>query len=233
VPRRRRRISDATSTTATRRCATPGSTAASRSSSTSRSARPSSVLGPPPSSAARPAHGIHARRHGGTVRLEMLRPADRTRHLDEAVSAQYPARGYRARRGPIRSVPLGIGVEVRGDKAPHWTGRANSPGTFGHFGGAGTMMWVDPAIGHRARGTHRPAVPTTGATRRCGCGRSSPTQWLRSGRKWGHVMFQAGDRVRWVTTDDDGLPLVRYGFVGGCNGDGTKVGRDARRRPEG
>lgn len=36
-------------------------------------------------------------------------------------------------------------------------------------------------------------------------------------------MFQAGDRVRWVTVDDDGFPSVRYGFVGGCNGDGTKV----------
>jgi CubicO group peptidase (beta-lactamase class C family) len=24
-------------------------------------------------------------------------------------------------------------------------GGANSPATFGHFGGAGTMMWVDPA----------------------------------------------------------------------------------------
>jgi hypothetical protein len=29
------------------------------------------------------------------------------------------------------------------------------------------------------------------------------------------VSFEAGDRVRWVTTGDDGLPLVRYGFVGG------------------
>lgn len=36
-------------------------------------------------------------------------------------------------------------------------------------------------------------------------------------------MFQAGDRVRWVTVDEDGFPSVRYGFVGGSNGDGTKV----------
>lgn len=35
--------------------------------------------------------------------------------------------------------------------------------------------------------------------------------------------FQAGDRVRWETTGDDGLPLVRYGFVGGCNGDLARV----------
>ena len=38
-------------------------------------------------------------------------------------------------------------MELRGDKSPHWTGRANSPQTFGHFGGSGTMMWVDPSIG--------------------------------------------------------------------------------------
>lgn len=36
-------------------------------------------------------------------------------------------------------------------------------------------------------------------------------------------MFQPGDRVRWQSVDDDGLPLVRYGFVGGCNGTGERV----------
>jgi CubicO group peptidase (beta-lactamase class C family) len=46
--------------------------------------------------------------------------------------------------GRFDPCPWGLGVEVRGAKAPHWTGRANSPATFGHFGGAGTMMWVDP-----------------------------------------------------------------------------------------
>jgi CubicO group peptidase (beta-lactamase class C family) len=43
--------------------------------------------------------------------------------------------------------PWGLGVEVRGDKAPHWTGRANSPRTFGHFGRSGTFLWVDPVAG--------------------------------------------------------------------------------------
>jgi hypothetical protein len=36
-------------------------------------------------------------------------------------------------------------------------------------------------------------------------------------------MLQPGDRVRWETTGDDGLPLIRYGFVGGCNGFGNRV----------
>ena len=33
------------------------------------------------------------------------------------------------------------------------------------------------------------------------------------------MSFGLGDRVRWATTGDDGLPLVRYGFVGGAAGD--------------
>ena len=37
-------------------------------------------------------------------------------------------------------------MEIKGAKAPHWMGRANSPESFGHFGGAGTMMWVDPLV---------------------------------------------------------------------------------------
>ena len=40
--------------------------------------------------------------------------------------------------------PWGLGPEIRGEKQPHWTGRLNSPQTFGHFGGSGTFVWVDP-----------------------------------------------------------------------------------------
>ena len=36
-------------------------------------------------------------------------------------------------------------------------------------------------------------------------------------------MFQPGDRVRWESLGDDGFPIVRYGFVGGSNGDRTRV----------
>ena len=38
----------------------------------------------------------------------------------------------------------GLGFEIRDAKSPHWTGSRNSPRTFGHFGGAGTFLWVDP-----------------------------------------------------------------------------------------
>ena len=38
----------------------------------------------------------------------------------------------------------GLGFEIRDSKAPHWTGSANSPRTFGHFGRSGSFLWVDP-----------------------------------------------------------------------------------------
>jgi CubicO group peptidase (beta-lactamase class C family) len=38
----------------------------------------------------------------------------------------------------------GLGVEIRDDKHPHWTGTRNSPRTFGHFGQSGSFLWVDP-----------------------------------------------------------------------------------------
>jgi len=41
----------------------------------------------------------------------------------------------------------GLGPELRGTKAPHWTGSRNSPRTFGHFGQAGGFLWVDPEAG--------------------------------------------------------------------------------------
>lgn len=41
----------------------------------------------------------------------------------------------------------GLGFEVRAAKAPHWTGTRSSPRTFGHFGQAGTFLWVDPEAG--------------------------------------------------------------------------------------
>ncbi|MDX1511788.1 MAG: serine hydrolase domain-containing protein [Nitriliruptorales bacterium] len=42
--------------------------------------------------------------------------------------------------------PWGLGLEIRGTKAPHWTGANNSPQTFGHFGQAGGFLWVDPEV---------------------------------------------------------------------------------------
>lgn len=49
--------------------------------------------------------------------------------------------------GRFDPCPWGLGAEIRGGKQPHWTGSANSPDTFGHFGGAGTLLWMDPQVG--------------------------------------------------------------------------------------
>lgn len=41
----------------------------------------------------------------------------------------------------------GLGPEIRSNKSPHWTGATNSPSTWGHFGQAGTFVWLDPEVG--------------------------------------------------------------------------------------
>ncbi len=41
----------------------------------------------------------------------------------------------------------GLGFEIRGTKSPHWTAPSNSESTYGHFGQAGTFVWLDPATG--------------------------------------------------------------------------------------
>ena len=41
----------------------------------------------------------------------------------------------------------GLGFEVHGDKEPHWLGPSQPPGVFGHFGQAGTFLWVDRELG--------------------------------------------------------------------------------------
>jgi CubicO group peptidase (beta-lactamase class C family) len=46
----------------------------------------------------------------------------------------------------------GLGFELKSTKAPHWTATRSSPQTFGHFGGSGTFLWVDPVAGVAAVG---------------------------------------------------------------------------------
>jgi CubicO group peptidase (beta-lactamase class C family) len=96
-----------------------------------------------------PAHGVHSSSQDAAAFVaEMLRPrllAAAT--YNEVISPQFAdLAGIVPDVGRFDPCPWGLGVEIRGDKSPHWTGVSNSPATFGHFGGAGTMMWVDPAI---------------------------------------------------------------------------------------
>ena len=43
--------------------------------------------------------------------------------------------------------PWGLGPELRGLKTPHWSGTSAPATTYGHFGGSGTFLWVDPDAG--------------------------------------------------------------------------------------
>ena len=49
--------------------------------------------------------------------------------------------------GRFSPLDWGLGVELKGEKAGHWSGDRTSPRTFGHFGGSGTFLWVDPELG--------------------------------------------------------------------------------------
>ena len=78
---------------------------------------------------------------------EMISPTLLSRAtVAEATSIQYPTlAGRLPGMGIYEPCPWGLGVEIKGEKVPHWMGATNSPFAFGHFGGSGTMMWVDPA----------------------------------------------------------------------------------------
>jgi CubicO group peptidase (beta-lactamase class C family) len=77
---------------------------------------------------------------------ELQRPSLVAREtLAEATTVQFPGLGgVLPDFGRYEPNDWGLGFELRDDKSPHWTGEQNSPGTFGHFGGSGTFLWVDP-----------------------------------------------------------------------------------------
>jgi CubicO group peptidase (beta-lactamase class C family) len=77
---------------------------------------------------------------------ELLRPtliAPET--LAEATSVQFPGlAGVIPDLGRFDPNDWGLGFELKGAKQPHFSGTLTSPRTFGHWGGSGTFLWVDP-----------------------------------------------------------------------------------------
>ncbi|HEX5468949.1 MAG TPA: serine hydrolase domain-containing protein [Gaiellaceae bacterium] len=68
--------------------------------------------------------------------------------LAEATSVAFPGLvGVLPDFGRYEPLDWGLGLEIRDAKEPHWTGTRNSAPTFGHFGGSGTFLWVDPEAG--------------------------------------------------------------------------------------
>ncbi|MFI6639901.1 serine hydrolase domain-containing protein [Streptomyces sp. NPDC050504] len=66
----------------------------------------------------------------------------------EAMTVVHPGlTGILPGYGHQRPNDWGLGFEIRGSKSPHWTGASSSPRTFGHFGQAGTFLWIDPDAG--------------------------------------------------------------------------------------
>ena len=65
--------------------------------------------------------------------------------LVEATSVQFPGlAGVIPDLGRFDPNDWGLGFELKDGKHPHWSGDRTSPRTFGHFGGSGTFLWVDP-----------------------------------------------------------------------------------------
>ena len=68
--------------------------------------------------------------------------------LAEATTVQFPGlAGVLPSWGRMEPNDWGLAFELRDGKQPHWTGTLASPRTFGHFGAAGTFVWVDPDAG--------------------------------------------------------------------------------------
>jgi CubicO group peptidase (beta-lactamase class C family) len=98
---------------------------------------------------ASPAYAVFSTIHDMTLFMEELMSPTLISHAtaQDAITVQYPELGgVIPGLGSYKPNPWGLGIEIRDGKQPHWTGTLNSPRTFGHFGGSGTMMWIDPKI---------------------------------------------------------------------------------------
>lgn len=67
--------------------------------------------------------------------------AEATRNQTDALSGGYTP--------PLvwPSCPWGLGPEIRDQKRPHWAPSQADPGSFGHAGASGCVVWADPTVG--------------------------------------------------------------------------------------
>jgi CubicO group peptidase (beta-lactamase class C family) len=95
-----------------------------------------------------PGSGMHASLEDVlAVGRELLSPrlvADETR--DEMTSVQFPGlAGVLPDHGRFDPLDWGLGVQLN-TRPASWMGMRASSGAFGHFGGSGTFLWVDPEV---------------------------------------------------------------------------------------
>jgi CubicO group peptidase (beta-lactamase class C family) len=93
-----------------------------------------------------PGSGMHGSlEHVLGIGRELLWPrlvADETR--DETTEVQFPGlSGVLPDFGRFDPLDWGLGVQLN-TRPPSWMGTRTSPQSFGHFGGSGTFLWVDP-----------------------------------------------------------------------------------------
>ncbi len=93
-----------------------------------------------------PGSGMHASLSDVLVLgRELLAPrlvADETR--DEMTSVQFPGlAGVLPDHGRFDPLDWGLGAQLN-TRPASWMGSRTSPRAFGHFGGTGTFLWVDP-----------------------------------------------------------------------------------------
>ena len=93
-----------------------------------------------------PGSGMHASLADVlAIGRELLTPrlvADETR--DEMVAVQFAGlSGVLPDHGRFDPLDWGLGVQLN-TRPPSWMGTRASPRTYGHFGGSGTFLWVDP-----------------------------------------------------------------------------------------
>jgi CubicO group peptidase (beta-lactamase class C family) len=97
-----------------------------------------------------PAHGAFGSAADlGRFARELLRPTlVEPPLLAEAVSVQFPGlAGVHPGLGRQNPMDWGLGFDLRSTKEPSWMGETAGPASFGHFGGSGTFLWVDPTRG--------------------------------------------------------------------------------------
>lgn len=96
-----------------------------------------------------PAKDVHSNVNDLTLFAHELRSPTliaRTTHV-RAVSPAFPdLDGIVPGLGRFSPCAWGLGPELKAHKHPHWTAERNSASTFGHFGGTGTFVWVDPVV---------------------------------------------------------------------------------------
>jgi CubicO group peptidase (beta-lactamase class C family) len=93
-----------------------------------------------------PGSGMHASLEDVlAIGRELLTPrlvADETR--DEMTAVQFPGlSGVLPDHGRFDPLDWGLGVQLN-TRPPSWMGARTSERTFGHFGGTGTFLWIDP-----------------------------------------------------------------------------------------